>query len=284
MNFISGEKIQFLCDHFLGHPNDFTRNHQNLSKHYGQSVKVIKFSELNSDFNNKGLIYCYTQSLQNLNALRKTLNYMKNPFNLIFHNSDDNFNKKHLKLFDELPLLQHIYTQNMDVLHPKVTPLPIGFANSMWPHGNTQIHTTVYNMDIPKTKNIYFYFSIHTSRKKRQECFDSTHKKNISWNKKLPYKQYLMELKSHKYAISPEGNGIDCHRFWECLYMDVIPICKKNILVEYYKQFFPIIILNNWSELDLDFLENEYSKLKIDHKYLNLQYIKELINVLPTDG
>ena len=58
----------------------------------------------------------------------------------------------------------------------------------------------------------------------------------------------ILKTEKHKYAICPEGNGIDTHRFWESLYMNTIPICKRNILVEYYSKYFPIIILNNWNE------------------------------------
>ncbi len=55
--------------------------------------------------------------------------------------------------------------------------------------------------------------------------------------------------------------------------MNTIPICKNSILITYYKQKFPIIVLDDWSDLDLNYLENEYSKFEINHKYLDLNYI-----------
>ena len=98
--------------------------------------------------------------------------------------------------------------------------------------------------------------------------------RGIKWNENLPYKEYLIELKRHKYCICPEGNGMDTHRFWECLYMGTIPICLKNELTEYYKLFFPIIVLNNWIELDINKLVYSH----INHQYLDMQYINNLIN------
>ena len=270
MNFISGEKIQFLCDHFIGTQNDFNFN-PNVSKYKDRFIQ-LGHTEI---IDNKPLIFCYTHLLDDTNLLINTLKMMKNPFKLIFHNSDYSFDINHLKLFNELHLLIHIYTQNINVNHPSVTPLPIGLSNIQWIHGQPNIHMEVYNTHIEKTKEIYFNFNINTNQAKRQNCVDIIKNKGISWNEPLPYKQYLTELKCHKYAICPEGNGIDTHRFWECLYMNVIPICKKNILYEYYSKHFPIILLNDWDELDIKLLEQ--NRPIINHKYLDMDYIKHIL-------
>jgi hypothetical protein len=36
-------------------------------------------------------------------------------------------------------------------------------------------------------------------------------------HRRLPYAEYLAELRSHAYAICPRGNGIDVHRVYECM-------------------------------------------------------------------
>lgn len=196
---------------------------------------------------------------------------MENPFKLIFHNSDHAFQEKHLILFDYLPLLQSIHTQNMDCNNEKVFPLPIGFANSQWSHGNSKIYQEIYEKNIEKTKEIYFNFDKGTNKQKRNKCYDEIIKKGINWNRNLRFKDYLIELKRHKYAICPEGNGIDTHRFWECLYMNTIPICLKNKTTEYYKKYFPIILLNNWEELD----KNKLNFSIVKQEYLDIIYIEE---------
>lgn len=266
MEFISGEKIQFLCNHFVGTDGDFRFNPK-----VAQYKNRFIYLGSNANFNNKLLIFCYTHLLDNINELVLTLKGMQNPFKLVLHNSDRNFNHEYLILFEKLPLLQYIYTQNINVEHEKVIPLPIGLANSQWPHGNSKIHQEIYDMPIEKSKEIYFNFNKNTNKEKRNKCYDEIIKKGITWNNNMPYKEYLIELKRHKYAICPEGNGIDTHRFWECLYMNTIPICLKNTLTEYYKKYFPIIILNDWKELDI----NKLLYSTIDHQYLDMEYIRE---------
>ena len=268
MNFITGEKIQFSCDHFIGNEKDFKYN-PNVSQYKNRSI----FLENYANIDNKQLIFCYTHVLKNITDLIKTLEHIQNKFILIFHNSDGNFDDKHLILFEKLHLLQCIHTQNMNITHEKVFPLPIGLANTQWKHGNTTIHQEIYKMHIEKSKEIYFNFSIKTNKEKRQKCYNDILKKGIIWNNNMPYKKYLIELKKHKYAICPEGNGIDTHRFWECLYMNTIPICLKNSITKYYKKYFPIILLNDWQELDI----SKLSYSAIDHEYLDMKWILKQI-------
>ena len=274
MNFITGEKIQFSCDHFVGTKTYFGFN-PNVAQYKNRFIYIGN----NVNIDNKSLIFCYTHLLDNIDELIKTLKYLVNTFKLIFHNSDGDFSNKHLILFEKLPLLQCIYTQNINVKHEKVFPLPIGLANSQWNHGNYKIHQEIYDMYIEKTKNIYFNFRKDTNRIKRDICYNDIIRKGIKWNANIPYREYLIELKRHKYAICPEGNGIDTHRFWECLYMNTIPICLKNKITEHYKKYFPIILLNDWKELDV----NKLTYSAIDHQYLDMEWIIKQIKIIKKD-
>jgi hypothetical protein len=257
VHFITGENIQLCCSHFIGRPDDFNFNPKITSL----KERFIYIGN-REPIDNKDSVFCYTHLLDSMQELINTLRTLRNPFKLIFHNSDNNFEKKHLVLFQLLPLLQCIYTQNMAVTHPKVYPLPIGLANSMWTHGNPDIHEAVFELDIPKDKDIYFNFNLNTNTVKRSECYNSVKNIGIPWSESLPYCEYLKELKRHKFAICPEGNGIDTHRFYECLYMKVIPICKRNILTEYYSKLLPIIVVNEWQDLDITNLT--YSNINVD--------------------
>lgn len=264
MHFITGENIQFKCDHFVGKKNDFEYN-PNVAKCKERFIYIGNREVID----NKRFIFCYTHLLNDSTELINTLNHLKNPFKLFFHNSDGNFDKMHLILFDKLPLLECVYTQNMNVVHEKVYPLPIGLANSMWAHGNPTVHKEIFEKNVDKTKGIYFNFNMNTNREKRIKCFNAIKAFGITWSDTLPYREYLIELKRHKFAICPEGNGIDTHRFYECLYMNVIPICKKNILTEHYGKIFPIVLLNEWEELDVSNLNHS----NINQQFMNMDHI-----------
>jgi len=57
--------------------------------------------------------------------------------------------------------------------------------------------------------------------------------KNNIYNVELDNNIYYKTLPKYKYIISPEGNGIDCHRHYEALLAGCIPIVEYNSLIEY---------------------------------------------------
>jgi hypothetical protein len=58
-------------------------------------------------------------------------------------------------------------------------------------------------------------------------------------------------------VLSPEGNGIDCHRIYECIYFDTIPILKTSLMDKFYETL-PVIIVNSWEEITYDYLLDNY--------------------------
>ena len=185
---------------------------------------------------------------------------IRNPFNLFFHNGDTTFTQEHGNALLENKNILCIYSQNLSIPpHGRLKPLPIGIANSMWAHGNIYTWVSRLQMPLPRKQHlIYFYFEIYTNVHKRQRCFDIIHTKGIEPQPKRSLTDYIHALSTFKFAICPEGNGIDTHRFWECLYLKVVPICPRNIVTEYYSKFFPVVLLNKWEDLNTTTLGTFY--------------------------
>ncbi len=174
---------------------------------------------------------------------------------IISHNSDGCIDNKYI------PFLQNIklqISQNCLLQHEKLIALPIGIENRQW-FNHDIFHTIRKRTDIPKTKNIYFNFSLNTHHS-RKECYHAL-KDKLLWNDKREKGEYFIELKKHKYAICPRGNGIDTHRLWECFYLDVIPIMLKADCVNI--DDLPILFLNSWDELDEKTLTEEFMNIKM---------------------
>ena len=60
--------------------------------------------------------------------------------------------------------------------------------------------------------------------------------------------------------LSPRGNGIDCHRTWEALYLDAIPIVWHSTLDPLYADL-PIIVINDSSEVNEQFLRKKLHEI-----------------------
>jgi hypothetical protein len=72
---------------------------------------------------------------------------------------------------------------------------------------------------------------------------------------------YLRTLPQYKFVISPEGNGIDCHRHYEALMAGCIPIIEHNkYIVEKYGNC-PILFTDDYSEITPEYLSKVYAEM-----------------------
>ena len=94
-------------------------------------------------------------------------------------------------------------------------------------------------------------------------------------------KKYISTLEKYKYAISPRGNGLDCHRLWECLYLGIIPVTEKQKGLNQFSNL-PILFVDKWENITPEYLEKSYNKIvhKFDTeemKILKVSYWKKQI-------
>jgi hypothetical protein len=143
---LSGEKIQQLCDIYLGTEYDFNYNPL-IQK---DSLKHVTIDTMHESWNNPLYIFCYTHRIH---LLLEKLHLFQNKFILVTHNSDHNIIPDATCLFIlNSEKIISWYGQNICFDHPKLKFLPIGFANSMWSHGNTSLLTDSYLENITKIK------------------------------------------------------------------------------------------------------------------------------------
>jgi len=245
---ISGDRIVSKCDFIFSTPK-IQEYHRNLSNFIDVNKILVNWSQsqlgLTKDLDIlnkfkfsspapiKLFIYSHileefmTKILYNL-PVSEGRSYI-----LYLHNSDEIFTEKYTNLV--LPsFIKKIYVQNLNYnLEQKIVPddvnklclLPIGIANSMFPHGNLEelysaISNTFYRA---KTKNVYVQVNPDTYAY-RKFFMEAIGMKYIQ----LPYREYLEELSKHRFCLCIRGNGVDTHRFWECLYLGVVPIILNN--------------------------------------------------------
>ena len=182
-----------------------------------------------------------------------------NKADLILHNSDQDFDLVNLDIFN-IPIVDKVYSQNVNIEDNRVIPLPIGLANSCWKHGNLKIFCNVANTYIPKHNLIYNNFTVEGGMRPeyRLPCLEGIKKFNLPKQENKPYRHFLQDLSSFKFCLCPSGNGLDTHRFWEALYLRTIPIVVRIPLYTYFSKFFPILIVDSWDNIPISELENIY--------------------------
>ena len=263
---IQGERFQDLCS------VQISKLEHKQFELTSDSIDIDDYDFTNYD--NAELVYVNSSLLNTTkpklieSKLYDKLSEFRNPFRLVLHNSDDEFGEKQLKYLD-IPNCKKIYTQNMNVKHPQVEPLPIGIANSCWDWGDSKIMDEVINEGFSDTNPLFIYANFTKGDgvryERRKDCYDILSENGIIMQESTDYKSYLQDLKKFKFCLSPEGNGIDCYRTWEALYMRTIPICKRSVMIEKFAKTFPIYIVDDWKEFDIDDVWKSYDSFNWDN-------------------
>lgn len=78
--------------------------------------------------------------------------------------------------------------------------------------------------------------------------------------------QYFSKLRHYKFVVSPEGNGVDCHRHYEALMAGCIPIVEHNDDIKRKYGNVPILYTHDYSEICHEYLTKKYEEM-IDKEY-----------------
>lgn len=203
-----------------------------------------------------------------------------------------------------MPVTLHMFLNNNIYEHPQIHSMPIGIRDceKVVPNHKGFSHEYLFNEGLKTVeKNILclLCFSYtHYERKRSYELLknkdfvlnlnDNTYEKqpSIHCGKVPVWINYEATHKSY-YILSPRGAGEDCHRFYEAIYLDSIPIVKRTHTVfDKLYNVFPCLIVNDWIEVTKELLESKKEecyaklkefKLKYPNAFTDLNSIQELL-------
>ena len=185
-------------------------------------------------------------------------------FTLLTHNSDLNITGNiGGQVLSWFPTMGRWYAQNLSCRHDKILPLPIGIANPKWSHGNVDRFRRISQEDNKKDNLLYVNFNIATNRAERMYCLSK-----IGHPVKTKYPDYsiladhdnfvnstqdgyLRDISKSYFVVSPNGNGLDCHKTWESIYMGSIPIVTRSVMTERFIEMgIPLLAIDRWDDFD----------------------------------
>jgi len=264
-NIIQGQKFWEIADTI------YSPNINNVD--YNRLTNTFELSELQSG----DVIYTHTMYAELLN---NELYKANKPVIVVSHNADDPMD------FTPAPCVVKWYSQNVDIDNDRVESIPIGIENNRWftEVNKMRLMDEVNRMPLERVRGTYANHSIKTNPKERNASYNAVKrlKQGVIKSHGHPQKnlkEYLIDLSICGFIVSPEGNGIDCHRTWEALYMGCIPVVKNNINIQFYKQL-PILIIDNWDVLTDEMLDKAYDDMQhteYNYNLLNFNYWKKKI-------
>lgn len=176
---------------------------------------------------------------------------------------------------------------NVVVDHPKIEAIPLGIGSPWYPHGDqAKLEELAGSSRIVDNLAIAFY-ALNTNMEERgpltaainHRPWCSNHVYFNHTQRPMEFGEYLTLLRKHVFVLSPPGNGIDCHRIWEALYLGLFPVCKINPALMSFGML-PILFVENWSQVTFGSLMNGFNAIslsKFDTSKLYTAYWKSAI-------
>jgi len=194
----------------------------------------------------------------------------------------------------------HWYSQNCIVKHPKLTPIPIGldyhtmairdhaWGQTATPLQQEELLFEIASLAKPFKERIvmgYSNFHFFMSTRYGNDRIDAKNKipKECVFYEPIRVKRADSWKNQSKYVfvISPQGNGLDCHRTWEALALGCIPIVKSSPLNTLFDGL-PIWIVEKWEDVTIEAMKQkiiEYGNASFENKNrLTLDYWKTKIH------
>lgn len=236
----------------------------------------------------------FVQSNFLLKFQTEILPLIKTQFVLISHNSDTNIDSRFLPIASS-PFLQKWFAQNctdeiLEASH-KVLPLPIGLENQRFHNaGNIKsfmkLISQIKKGKIQKKPKILVALNLSTNPDGRFACYRAFWKKPVtlemmSFTSSENYRKIAAEC---MFIASPAGNGLDCHRTWEAMYLGAVPLVEDNKMNRAFSELaLPMICVKDWNEFaskTAEELEDIYKNTtaKADCAALWLDFWKKKIN------
>jgi hypothetical protein len=206
-------------------------------------------------------IFVYTHLVESF--FNQVLPRLDQRFVLITHNSDIEVDARFLPVLAD-PRIVHWYAMSVKVEHPKLTPVPVGLANAMWKHGDVNaLVAAVENAPAERKPIVYCNFDVRTNPAFRTPLRERLARSDVTWMAPAkPFGEFLADMASCRWCVSPFGNCFESHRTWEALYLGVVPILPRTLATEMLCSGLPVILLDDLGAIDRALIEREQAALE----------------------
>jgi hypothetical protein len=211
-----------------------------------------------------GVVYCEGWSL--VAFLSEVAPRIPVSFVLVVHNSDINITDETTRLFP--PQVVRVFANNVLTNDSRVRPIPIGLENARWHYnGIVADFERLRRRTIAKTPRVLSAFTVSTNPTVRKTALETlTRLPIVDPVSRINSRAYRKLAAGYQFIASPPGNGVDCHRTWEALYLRAVPIVLRSVMTDAFVSLgLPLWTVGTYAELD------GWSEAQLAAKYDDLE-------------
>jgi hypothetical protein len=168
-----------------------------------------------------------------------------------------------------LIISEKVFSNNLVGSSKRVFPLPLGLERQTYRSaGNLRDFKKIPNT-FPRSRPVNFLIAwnddTNFNRKQVREIFRNS-SRTINVERRLNAKSVHKLMRKTLFVPSPAGNGLDCHRTWEALYLGCVPVVLEADFCG--DPTWPVLVVKNWQDLALlnqEDLIQTYGSFKESH-------------------
>lgn len=156
--------------------------------------------------------------------------------------------------FSNIPLnVLHWFVVNCEITHPKVTTIPFGINGVDGDLSNAEAIAN-YKFTKSRDKLLYVNFQFYTTdRAELWHYYKNINHPQVTCKRDVGFDEYLDDLATHRFILCPAGNGIDCYRTLESIYMGAVPIIEHRLgMSPYIEAGSHVVTADNLFSINLD--------------------------------
>jgi hypothetical protein len=172
---------------------------------------------------------------------------------LVIHNGDA---VPHSQILEVASHFKSIHCVNWMGFHEKVVAIPIGLENAWM---STNGRARLFRDGLPNVRSRLLIaerptrtlcaFSVSTNPEERGAALDAfrADAATMQTQAAVTPRQHVELLKQSCFVVSPPGNGIDCHRTWEAIYLGAVPVVLRRFW-PFAAYALPVLVAEDWDE------------------------------------
>ena len=146
------------------------------------------------------------------------------------------------------------FTTNMKSDCSGLYAIPLGLENATFGRGGDIRHyigpaSKISSKSPDEKRNFFSAFSLETNKVERKKLRALLSFYDISWDGNFKLEEYMMMMSESLFTLSPPGNGPDCHRTWEAIYLNSVPVVLNGTLPMSMIKNLPILEVGSWDEI-----------------------------------
>ena len=173
-----------------------------------------------------------------------------------------------------------IYSNNLVGKSERCSPVPLGIERQAYRSAGRVRNFQKKYQTKTSNRTIPFLIAWNNATNAKRPIYRAefqNHSNSLVINQRVAASTIHKLMRKTMFVPSPAGNGIDCHRTWEALYLGAVPVVLRS---EYFGESnWPVLVVDSWSEL-VEKKDDELKEIYINNVLDQKQAIQFGINII----